>query len=58
MSECLMKETEVALKLQISIWTLKKLRKSGKGPPCIRVGNQIRYVEAAVDEWLKEGTLK
>ena len=39
--------------LQVSFWTLLQWRKRAKGPPYIRVGHFIRYVESDLMDWLQ-----
>ena len=45
---------EVAAILRVSWITLWRLRKRGEGPVSKRVGYQIRYRRADIDQWLKD----
>jgi predicted site-specific integrase-resolvase len=50
------KEGEVAVALAISAITLQRWRKTGYGPPWIRVGKAIWYPRAGVSDWLNNQT--
>lgn len=55
MSDCfpVLKEEQVAQMLQISVATLRRHRRNGKGPRFIKIGGKIRYVKATVEDWIK-----
>ena len=45
---------QVALRLNVSLATFKRLRKAGEGPPSIQVGQRaIRYRRGDVEAWLR-----
>jgi predicted DNA-binding transcriptional regulator AlpA len=50
--EGLLTEEEVAALLQESLPTVQRLRLEGSGPPCVEIGRQNRYRQAAVQRWL------
>jgi len=50
----IMDEKEAAEFLKVPHYTLIRLRKSGKGPPHIKVGIKVRYIKDRLIEWLKE----
>jgi predicted DNA-binding transcriptional regulator AlpA len=50
--EGLLTEEEVAALLQESLPTVRRLRLEGSGPPCVEIGRQNRYRQAAVQRWL------
>jgi excisionase family DNA binding protein len=52
MSERLMTESELADYLAVHIATVRRLRRSGKGPPVVWVGRHPRYRRSEVDAWL------
>jgi excisionase family DNA binding protein len=52
MSERLMTEQEVADYLAVHIATVRRLRRSGQGPPVVWVGRHPRYRRSEVDAWL------
>lgn len=52
MSERLMTEQEVADYLAVHIATVRRLRRTGKGPPVVWVGRHPRYRRSEVDAWL------
>lgn len=43
---------ELAQHLGISMPTVQRWRKEGKGPPYIKIGQIIRYEKQAVEAWL------
>ena len=46
---------ELAIAFQVSIKTLERCRKSGSGPPYLKIGNKhIRYPLAGLSEWVKQ----
>lgn len=49
-----LKEAEVALMLQVPLYTLVRLRKEGNGPSYVKIGVKIRYIEADIIKWLKK----
>ena len=54
MSERLMTEQEVADYLAVHIATVRRLRRSGQGPPVVWVGRHPRYRRSEVDAWLDQ----
>jgi predicted DNA-binding transcriptional regulator AlpA len=44
---------EAAKLLKVSVSWLAKARMRGDGPPYVRIGRSIRYVLAAVIQWMK-----
>ena len=42
---------QVAMRLRVSIETLRKWRKNGKGPPWIKPSRAVRYPIDAVRAW-------
>ncbi|GJL85431.1 MAG: hypothetical protein DHS20C02_12060 [Micavibrio sp.] len=51
-----MTEVEVAECLSLSRKTLQRWRKSGEGPPFIRIGRSIRYPADELEAWLTKRT--
>ena len=49
---------EVAALLCVSLRTLEDWRYEGKGPPYVKYPRGVRYSRAALDEWIKENTVK
>jgi predicted DNA-binding transcriptional regulator AlpA len=45
--------TETAKILKVSVSWLAKARMRGDGPPFMRVGRSIRYIRAALLQWMK-----
>lgn len=47
---------ELAVELRLSVHTLEKWRKLGKGPEFLRLGDGrlVLYARSAVDRWLRE----
>jgi predicted DNA-binding transcriptional regulator AlpA len=44
---------EAARLLKVSVSWLAKARMRGDGPPFIRIGRSIRYVEATLLQWMR-----
>lgn len=44
---------EAAKLLKVSVSWLAKARMRGDGPPYIKFGKSVRYIEAALQAWLK-----
>jgi predicted DNA-binding transcriptional regulator AlpA len=44
---------ETARLLKVSLSWLAKARMRGDGPPFIKIGRAIRYLEAALIQWMK-----
>lgn len=44
---------EVAVLYRVSLSWLAKRRMSGDGPPFVKVGRSVRYIEAGVIQWAK-----
>jgi predicted DNA-binding transcriptional regulator AlpA len=51
--ERLLTAKEAAHFLRVSLSWLAKARMRGDGPPFVRIGRSIRYVEAALMQWMK-----
>ena len=49
----LMKTDDVAVLLSCSASWLNKARLNGDGPPFIRMGRSVRYLEADVRQWIE-----
>ena len=49
-------ETEVALRLAISVKTLRNWRWLGFGPPFVKVGRAVRYAAADLEAWIAQRT--
>ena len=52
--EDLLTEQDAADLLQVPLSTLRRWRREGKGPPCLKIGRQVRYRQVAVQRWLTE----
>jgi excisionase family DNA binding protein len=50
--EGLLTEEEVAVLLRVSVPLVRRLHLQGAGPPCVKIGRQTRYRQAAVQRWL------
>lgn len=48
-----MTEREVAARLGLSVATLRAWRLKGKGPPFVRFGRAVRYIEQDVDRFVE-----
>ena len=48
-----MKTDDVAVLLSCSVSWLNKARLHGDGPPFIRMGRSVRYLEADVRQWIE-----
>jgi excisionase family DNA binding protein len=55
--ESLLTEQDAAELLQVELSTLRRWNREGAGPPCLEIGRQIRYRQAAVERWLT-GTIQ
>jgi predicted DNA-binding transcriptional regulator AlpA len=53
-SQPLWTDLQVAEFLQLSSGTLRKARMTGGGPPFLKIGNLVRYLPSAVQEWCAE----
>jgi excisionase family DNA binding protein len=51
----LLTERELADCLKVSLTTVRRLRRTGKGPPVVWVGRQPRYRKQDVDAWIAAG---
>ena len=49
--EGLLTEQDAAGLLQVSLSTLRRMHREGTGPPCLEIGRQVRYRQAAVKRW-------
>lgn len=47
-------EKAIAARLGRSIWSLRRWRKAGIGPPFYEINGRISYLGVEVDEWLKQ----
>jgi excisionase family DNA binding protein len=54
--EGLLTEQDAAELLQVDLSTLRRWHREGAGPPCLEIGRQVRYRQAAVERWLS-GTI-
>jgi excisionase family DNA binding protein len=52
--EGLLTEQDAAGLLEVSLSTLRRWHQQGTGPPCLEIGRQVRYRQAAVERWLTE----
>lgn len=50
--ERLLTQEEVAEKLQVKIRTLQTWRATGRGPVTVRIGQQVRYRQQDVEDWI------
>jgi excisionase family DNA binding protein len=50
--EGLLTEQDAAELLQVQLSTLRRWHREGTGPPCLEIGRQVRYRQAAVERWL------
>lgn len=53
----LLRQEAVAEYIDVSMATLEKWRKTGRGPAHIRVGRLVRYRQSDLDRWLREQTV-
>ena len=44
---------ETAAFLRVSLSWLAKARMRGDGPPYVKIGRAIRYLESALQQWMK-----
>jgi len=44
----------LAAELKVGMRTLKRWRRTGTGPPFVRLGRTVRYRRSDVDAWLKQ----
>lgn len=42
---------DLAIRLQLSVDVIYKLKAAGKLPPCLKIGGGIRWRPKAVEEW-------
>jgi len=47
---------EVANRLRVSIRTLQAWRSAKTGPPCVRIGQQVRYPAIELEQWIRSRT--
>ena len=52
-SQKLYRPAELAERLKCSVDSLARMRKSGKGPAFLRIGNRFVYAEGDVEAWLQ-----
>jgi excisionase family DNA binding protein len=50
--EGMLTEQDAAGLLEVSLSTLRRWHREGTGPPCLEIGRQVRYRQAAVERWL------
>lgn len=48
----LLTEQDAAELLHVPLSTLRRWHREGTGPPCLEIGRQVRYRQAAVQRWL------
>jgi excisionase family DNA binding protein len=53
--EGLLTEQDAAELLQVPLSTLRRWQREGAGPPCLKIGRQVRYRQVAVQRWLTGG---
>jgi predicted DNA-binding transcriptional regulator AlpA len=53
--EGLLTEQDAAELLQVPLSALRRRQQEGKGPPCLHIGRQVRYRQAALQRWLTGG---
>ena len=53
--EGLLTEQDAAELLQVDLSTLRRWQREGAGPPCLKIGRQVRYRQVAVQRWLTGG---
>jgi excisionase family DNA binding protein len=53
--EGLLTEQDAAELLQVPLSTLRRWQREGAGPPCLKIGRQVRYRQVAVERWLTGG---
>ena len=51
----LLRETEVSSRLGLSVRTLQKWRREGRGPRFVKLGNAVRYDPTELDEFVRGG---
>ena len=54
--ERLLTPRETADRLRVSLSWLAKARMRGDGPPYVKIGRAVRYLENAVHQWMKSQT--
>jgi predicted DNA-binding transcriptional regulator AlpA len=50
--EDLLTEQDAAELLQVPLSTLRRWQREGAGPPCLKIGRQVRYRQVAAQRWL------
>lgn len=50
----LLTEKQVAEKMELSQRTLQAWRRTGNGPPFVKLGNAVRYIDGDLDAWIDE----
>ncbi|MCC5972300.1 MAG: helix-turn-helix domain-containing protein [Pararhodobacter sp.] len=56
--ETILNKGQAADLIGVSERTLSRLHAEGSGPPRIRIGRQVRYLQSSIYEWLKACELK
>jgi excisionase family DNA binding protein len=51
----LLTQQEVAEVLQVSLKTVLRMRQKGTGPRWVKVAGLVRYPEADLEEWIRQG---
>jgi len=51
--DCLLTTEETAELLRLSVSWLAKARMRGDGPPFVKLGGSVRYVESSVVRWMR-----
>ena len=54
--EKLLRTGDVANRLGVPAKTLEMWRYRGTGPPFVKLGRLVRYVESDLEEWVRSGT--
>ena len=53
-TDALVTETVAARALAISTSSMARLRRSGNGPPVVKMGRLIRYERASLTQWIQD----
>lgn len=49
----LIHEKDLALRLNVSIATIRRWRYEGGGPPFVKLGALVRYVPQEIEAWIR-----
>ena len=53
--EQLLKDVQVAARMQLAVATIRRWRIEGKGPRFVRLGGAVRYHVGDVEAWIEGG---